>query len=116
MQIQLSSDNYDIVACGQAYLFGMDKNFRIDVKATDDFSFSIVLNFCEKQSGDQKIDQKIDGNELRLTCINFKNTGSGVKKPVKIATVDGKKLYFTFWSFVDGEESRSVRYTLFREK
>lgn len=120
MQISLQSDNYDIVAYGQAFLFGKDKDFTINVTADDDFSFSIVLKFLEDPSVEQKIVQTTgDGNEMILLCSNFVKTGTGTSAPVKIAEIEKKGLYFMFWSFLDGEknkEVRSVRYTIFYER
>lgn len=41
-----------------------------------------------------------------LTCINFANTGAGVKEPVKVATISGRNLYFIFWAYLEGTVSR----------
>ena len=116
MLISLSSGDFDIVASGQAFLFAKDKDFRIDIKEGEEFTFSITLNFSENESGTEDIQVRTNGNEIILTCLNFKNTGTGVSEPVKVATLDGRDLYFTFWSYLEGKKSRSVRYTFFSEK
>lgn len=76
----------------------------------------IRLNFMENESGEVRIQSRLKGDILTISCLNFENAGSGVSAPQEIAEIDGRKLYFTFWSYVDGKESRSVRYTFFYEK
>lgn len=116
MQISLSSGNYDIIASGQAFLFSKDSDFRIEIQANREQAFSITLNFIEDQSCKQDIRVATNGNGIMLTCINFQNTGSGTKEPVEVASIDGRKLYLTFWSYLEGAGSRSVKYTIFNEK
>lgn len=42
--------------------------------------------------------------------------GAGLKEPVKVATINGRNLYFTFRAYLEGMASRSVKYTFFIEK
>ena len=58
---------------------------------------------------------KTNDSIITLNCINFKNTGTGIQSPVKVATIDGKDLYFTFWAYLEGSASRYVKYTFFCE-
>ena len=109
MLVSLSSGNYDIVASGQAFLFSKDKDLRIDIQADNGFAFSLILNFIENESVEQDLQLKTNDREIVLTCINFANTGAGVKEPVKVATI-------IFWAYLEGTVSRSVKYTLFSEK
>ena len=110
MQIYLSSGGCDIIASGQTFLFGRQEDLRIRVE------MEIRLNFMENESGEVRIQSRLKGDILTISCLNFENAGSGVSTPQEIAEIDGRKLYFTFWSYVDGKESRSVRYTFFYEK
>ncbi len=116
MLISLSSGNYDIVASGQAFLFSKDDDFRIDIQADKGFTFSLTLNFVEDESAKRDMQVKTHENEIVLTCLNFENTGAGLKEPVKLAEIDGRGLYFVFWSYLEGKASRSVKYTIFAEK
>ena len=116
MLISLSSGNYDIIASGQAFLFSKDDDFKIEVQADGEFTFAILLHFAEDESGKQDIQVKMNHDEILLTCLNFENAGSGMRKPVKLAEVNGKSLYFIFWSYLEGKATRSVKYTLFAEK
>lgn len=116
MQIYLSSGGCDIIASGQTFLFGRQEDLRIRVEMEQGFSMEIRLNFMENESGEVRIQSRLKGDILTISCLNFENAGSGVSAPQEIAEIDGRKLYFTFWSYVDGKESRSVRYTFFYEK
>ena len=116
MLISLSSGNYDIVSSGQAFLFSKDKDFRIDIQADNGFSFSLILNFIENESDKRDLQVKTNNNEIMLTCVNFESAGAGLKEPFKLAEIDGRNLYFLFWSYLEGKASRSVKYTLFAEK
>lgn len=116
MLISLSSGNYDIVASGQVFLFSKDDDFRIDIQADKGFTFSLTLNFVEDESAKRDMQVKTHENEIVLTCLNFENTGAGLKEPVKLAEIDGRGLYFVFWSYLEGKASRSVKYTIFAEK
>lgn len=116
MLISLSSGNYDIIASGQAFLFSKDKDFRIDIQEDQGFVYSIILNFVENESGKQDVQVNFNDNQIVLTCFNFERTGTGVKKPVKLSGFGSRTLYFIFWSYLEGEASRSVKYTLFAEK
>ena len=113
MLISLRSGDYDIVASGQAFLFSKDEDFRIDIQADDGFAFSLILIFSTDESGKQDVQMKINDNIITLKCINFENTGTGMKEPVKVATIDGRDLYFTFWAYLEGIASRNVKYTFF---
>lgn len=116
MQVTLSSGNYDIIAHGQTFLFGPEEDLSIDIDTQEDFKFSIILKFQQDESGMQEIRQNLEKNKIILSCKNFKDEGTGTPAPVDIVEIDGKKMYFMFWSFLDGEKARSVRYTLFVER
>jgi len=119
MQIHLSSDGYDIINSGQVFLFGEDKDLKLEIHAENDFDFFVILNFLEDTSEEYRIEDKIVENTIYLTCINFRNDGTGLTKPVSIATIEGRALYFLFWSYLEGKEGervRSVKYTFFYEK
>lgn len=119
MQINLSSDQYSIVSSGQAFLFGVDANLKIDIVSDSNFEFSVVLEFQQDSSNEQRLEQKNDGNVITLTCHNFHDEGTGLTKPMKLARIDGKNLFLMFWSYVEGEadrKSRNVKYTIFMSK
>lgn len=120
MQINLSSGNYNIISSGQVFLFGEEEHFRIDVIADDGFQFALVLEFIKDSSEEMNVTHKIEKNTIILTCSNFKDDGAGSVKPLHIATVGGKQLFFMFWSYLEGTtengQARSIKYTIYFEK
>lgn len=116
MQISLSSGNYRIIDSGQTFLFGDSNELKIDVSADNGFKFSVYLKFENDDTHEQKIDSVIREDEIVLSCMNFKNSGTGLYQPARIATIDGKTLWFVFWSYLEGSlkgKVRSVKYTFF---
>lgn len=119
MQVSLSSGNYDIISNGQAFLFGLNKDFRINVVADNNFEFSVVMKFKKDNYGNSRIDKKLNDNTIVLTCFNFDDMGTGLTKPFSLARIEGKELFLMFWSYLEGSENgaaRSVKYTIFMSK
>lgn len=118
MQIEISSNQHDIVSGGMAYLFHKDADLTISIKADNGYCFSVVLKFVEDSAREQAVQSDMQGQDLFLTCYNFQKSGTGLSEPVQIASIEGKEMYLMFWSYLDGDEKdreqvRSVRYTLF---
>ena len=116
MQITLSSGDYDIVSSGQTFLFGLDENLRINIASEDNFEFSVVLEFQENSHGEREIKKEVKDNVITLTCTNFNASGTGLKKPINIARVNGKEVFLMFWAYLEGVEDgkvRSVKYSVF---
>lgn len=121
MQVKVSSGQYEIIAGGMAYLFDNDLDLTIEVKADNGYCIWVVLNFRENATGKKEIQSEIHDTKIILNCYNFDDSGAGLSVPVQLAVIEGKGLYLTFWSYLDGVEPgkkqvRSVRYSLFYEK
>lgn len=119
MQIKLSSDNHDIISTGMVFLFGEDKDLKIEVITDAEFRFTIIMEFKNDENGSQRIDSNIVEKEIRLICYNFKDNGTGITVPVQIGTIFGKDMHLMFWSYLDGDKgikARRVQYTIFLEK
>ena len=119
MQVRLSSGNYDIIASDEAFLFDPFEDLMIQVDDGGEVLLRIVLKFQKEPSGERDIKTDIEDDSLVITCINFDGIGTGLRSPTHIADVDGKKVYFIFSSSYFGDDksgSRSVKYTVFREK
>lgn len=120
MEITMSSGNYKIVDSGQVFLFREDDELRMDVDTKKDFAFTIIFKFIKDDTKEMKIDTKIVENSMILTCLNFKDTGTGFSSPVSIAKIEGKEMFLIFWSYLDGDNEsvrvRSIKYTIFIEK
>ena len=116
MQVCLSSGNYDIIASGEAFLFGPYENLTIEVNDGNEIQVRIVLKFTENASNERDIKTDIVDDSLVITCINFNSLGTGLKCPTHIANVNGKEVYFMFSSSYLGDKedkARSVKYTIF---
>lgn len=120
MQIRLSSGNYNIIESGQVFLFGENEVLEMDVAVNEHFQFSLNMKFVTDATNTQEIKKEVKESTIFFTCSNFHDMGTGFMKPHSIAKVDGKEMFFMFWSYLEGTEEkgrvRSVKYTLFLEK
>lgn len=119
MQVHLSSGNYSIITSGESFLFGPYEDLTIQIDDGNEFQLSIVMKFTEDASGERDITTAVENDALVITCVNFSGMGTGVKRPVHIADINEKKVYFMFSSSCLGDKEdmfRSVKYTIFWEK
>lgn len=120
MEFKLSSGNYDIVGCGEAFLFGNCSNFVIEVDKSDgsNFHFFVVINFITDKSYDgHKIISTSKDEVIRLNFINYNQKEGRILNPVAVASIDNKELYVMLGISYDFEsEMRSIKYTFFYEK
>lgn len=120
MQVQLSSGNYDIIASGDTFLFHDAEELSIRVNGNKNDHIHIVLLFQNDASGQRRIKASSEKGHLLLTCYNFSHhEGIGLSHPTHIADIDGKAVYLTFWTKLDGSKppyTRSVRFTIFQEQ
>lgn len=119
MQVNLSSGSFRIIASGETFLFGPDEDLIIEIDDGDEFQVKIIMKFSNDSSGKRDISTDVVNDALVINCVNFSSKGTGSKHPVHIANVNGKKVYFMFFSSCFGEKEnkpRSVKYTVFWEK
>lgn len=118
MKVNLSSGAYEILNYGQVFLFGVNENFKMDISMDNGFEFAVNIEFRNDGEGDQRIEKRLEGNVIHLTCYHFNNQGTGLTKPMSIAKVDGKEVLLMFWAYLEGGDNgkvRTVKYTLFRQ-
>lgn len=120
MQVRLSSQNREIISYGTVFLFNKNGDFTLEMVAENSFKMTIMLQFTEENSNKSRVETTISENNLKITCINFASQGTGLTVPMELAIVDGKKIYFMFWAYLDGnaenkEKVRKVEYTLYSE-
>lgn len=120
MKIRLSSQKYEIISYGTVFLFGENSDLSIHIDDENAFQLNLCMHFIEAASEPQEIKTAVSQNSLTLTCINFASNGTGLTTPMELALIDGKKIYFMFWSYLEGNEqgkrkARKVEYTLYRE-
>ncbi len=118
MQVALSSGGFRIISNGVVFLYDESNELTIRVSDIEGANVCVSLQFFQDNSNEHRIEQQIFEDKLLLKCFNFKHDGTGLSRPAQIATVNGKKIYLTFWSYQEGskeQKSRSVKYTLFCE-
>ena len=122
MLVKLSSQNYDIIDYGTVLLFSEKSDLTINIMGDSSYKICLTLKFLETMSGEQKINTIVtDNNNIELECINFFAEGTGNAEPAEIAMIDGKRIYFIFWAYLQGQilgkaKVRKIDYTIYREK
>lgn len=120
MQVKLTSRKYEILDYGTVILFDENADLTLNIIADNSFEFILSISFINDISREQSLDTEISENCIKLTCINFFTEGTGLTAPMELAVVNGKKLYFMFWTFLEENEdgkpkARKVEYTLYSE-
>ena len=120
MIVKKQSSNYDVLDYGTIILFDEKSNFVLYVDTEDNFKFQVTIDFSDDNSGQKFIDTKTKNNEIKMTCMNFLSSGTGTSVPIEIATWKSKKIYLSFWVYIEGDvegagKTRSIKYTLFIE-
>lgn len=120
IQVKLTSRKYEILDYGTVFLFDENADLTLNIIADNSFEFILSISFINDISREQSLDTEISENCIKLTCINFFTEGTGLTAPMELAVVNGKKLYFMFWTFLEGNEdgkpkARKVEYTLYSE-
>lgn len=69
----------------------------------------------------KKLQLKAENALLKVECTNFNAVGTGTTEPIEIATIDGKKLFIHFWSYLLGgnekkQRIRKIEYTVLIER
>lgn len=116
MTYDVYSGKYKVLDSNMIILFDSEADFKIIVKASLTFTFSITLEFRDTESGERNVERVVEGNDLTFKCKNFEALGAGSTAPFEIATVGNKKIYLHFWSYKPTKEVRKVEYTLFIQK
>ena len=116
MEIKISNDNYKIISSGMVIMYKYDSELKFSVKASETFSFDLVLKFITDDKRERTLSKKVENNTIVFECVNFKEQGVGTIEPLSIATVSGRELLFHFWSYSLGDRNtRKIEYT-FLEK
>lgn len=120
MKVNLSSQAREIIANGTVLLFSEDADFTLCIELDDSSEMKLTVQFKNDATEKQDVKMDISDNHVTLVCINFSASGAGLATPAQIAVIDQKKVYFIFWSYLDGSiknkpKVRRVTYTLYLE-
>lgn len=93
----IQANGHKVIASGTVIGYSQLPEFSFNLKEEDSFEFTLKMIFEEKEGADVSIHSDVAENNITIHCVNFKNSlGSGFTKPVELATVGGKKIYFKF--------------------
>lgn len=111
MKIKLSTNGYQIINSGLAFLYDNESELTMNIDTEKNFSFTLVLKFKTTENKEQSIEKNINENTITLICNNFENPlGTGTVKPISLATLDNKDLLLHFWSYTQ-DAMRKVEYS-----
>lgn len=120
MGLIITSENRKIISSGRVIAFGenADITFSFSGEEVLYFDFTFRLKFINDEKESQKIIRNIDGSTVEVECWNFSDAGTGTGRPVKLAQVQDKYIYVSFWAYLEGDfsgkkKTRKVDYTFF---
>lgn len=116
MNYRVFSGNHEILDSNTIILFGKDSNLVVKIEASPTFAFDLVLEFTTDETNKRDIRLEASDDQMKFICINFEPAGAGTIRPLELATVGGRKIYFHFWTSKEVEEMRKVTYTVFIEQ
>lgn len=116
MKYKAFSENCEILDSNTVILFGKDSNLVVKIEASPTFAFDLVLEFATDETNKRNMRLEASDNQMKFICTNFEPAGAGTIRPLELATVGGRKVYFRFWTSKEIEEMRKVTYTVFIEQ
>ena len=118
MEINIFTEEYEVIKSGTVLNAGSLDKITLEVSMSENFKFSIAICFAEDDTKEKNLTVKIDNEKIVFTCTNFNNSvGTGLNRPIEIAQLSGKKVYFCFWVYALNEKSnKRIDYTFFKEK
>ncbi len=121
MQIKISSGDYEIIDSGVVYAFQEEFDVTFHFVGNEKFKFNVKLIFKKSETEEQSIESNVEKENIELTCINFRESGTGINTPIELATFQGQKIYFKFWNYLEGgnsqnKKTRKIEYTFFAGK
>ncbi len=121
MQIKMTSGGMKLLDHGTVFLAETNGDLRLNITADNAFAFTLVLQFEENDTETRKIETRVSKTKIELICKNFSADGTGLTKPIKLGVIDGKNMYFMFWSYLCGDDNgkvrpRKVEYTIYSEQ
>lgn len=111
----IQANGHRVIASGTVIGYSPLPEFSFHLKKDNSFEFELKLVFEEKNGSEMGINTDVTDGTIVIHCINFKNAlGSGFTKPVELATVGGKKIYFKFVAH-DMKQLPIINYTFYED-
>lgn len=117
MNVEIRTKKYNIIKSGMVFIPTDENQLELHIKASETFNFVVVLKFVVKKDVDQDIEVEIKDDTITYICTNFRETGTGTKEIVELATISNKKVFFSFWHYKMSEESPiKIEYSIYQER
>ena len=117
---KIFSSNAELIDSRSVILF--DSTQPLEIEETFSSQFKILIRLFFQKGDKQAININADTttNTVDYKCFNFDSPfGICTQKPIEIATINDKKIYFHFWVYLLGESdtaTRKVEYSIWKEK
>lgn len=93
----IRTNGHRVIASGTVIGYAELPDFAFELQEEDRFGFTLKLIFEENASKKMSVTSDVNQDSITIHCTNFENSlGSGFTKPIELATVNGKKIYFKF--------------------
>lgn len=116
MQLKkVCANGYRVITSGTVIGFKDLPEFTFELEQPGGFAFQLKLIFDQKDGEGSSVTTDVNDKNITMRCINFDNTlGAGFSKPIEIATVGGKKVFFKFVAH-DMQHLPMLNYTFYQE-
>lgn len=113
-----STGNFEILESGNVITYEEKSDLSFDIEMNKDFKFSLLIKFSTDEKKNHKITAHTLNSTITLVCTNFDNAfGTGLTKPVELATFNNKKVFFMFWvRRLAGNGPKEISYTFYIER
>ena len=117
MKISKASGDYEVIDSGVLFAYSPETSIKFHL-SEGIFQTDILIEFEKDETGKQVINRKIANNVIYLKCMNFNDGGTGTSIPLEIFRHQGRKYYFSFWAYLDGDyvgkqKTRKIEYTFY---
>lgn len=113
---KVCANGYRVITSGTVIGFKELPEFTFELAHPGGFSFRLKLVFEQKNGEGSSVTTDVDEKNISMRCVNFDNTlGAGFSKPIEIATVGGKKVFFKFVAH-DMQRLPMLNYTFYQEQ
>lgn len=113
MSVMKKIGNMDVIDSGILLLhrdIGEELSLSVELGKNSENVFKFIVKFIfesdNTSTGAVRKNVDMDNNTITIHCVNFKSQfGSGIPKPMELATYEGSKIYLNF-----------IGYSLFQKK
>lgn len=106
-----------VVIWSDSFVFPMNEIAKIKIMDNGSLAISLRWIFEKKDELGYKTEKDVDGKTVTFRCINYNAVGTGLFKPVEIATNGRKKWFILFWcTLLSNDGPRRIEYSILESK